>query len=191
MAVRLLLIAYAATARTRDLVFGGGDGEVVGKVPALSERVAAWVCGPEPAGAATAARLGGADVELMAELRNCDFGSWSGLTLDDVGTRDPDALAQWLVDPRARPHGGESLAELVDRVGRAIDRQRWLDGRSVAVVPPLVARAATVHALGAAPEVIFRVDVAPLGRVLISRTMGGWRLQGLSRPESRPPRRSP
>ena len=181
MARRLLVIAYAATAGARDLVFGGGNGEVVGEVPVLSERVAGWVCGPEPAGAATAARLGGgAEVEVMAELRDCDFGSWSGLTLDDVGTRDPDALARWLADPRARPHGGESLAELVGRVGRAIDKQPWPDGRSVAVVPSLVARAVTVHALGAAPEVIFRVDVAPLGRVLISRSTGGWRLQGLA-----------
>ena len=180
MAQRLLVIAYAATAGTRDLVFGGADGEVVGEVPVLSERVAGWVCGPEPAGAATAARLGGADVEVMAELRDCDFGSWSGLALDDVGSRDPVALAQWLADPRARPHGGESLAELVDRVGRAIDKQPWPDGRSVAVVPPLVARAVIVHALGAAPEVVFRVDVAPLGRVLISRSTDVWRLQGLA-----------
>ena len=180
MASRLLVIAYAATAGTRDLVFGGADGEVVGEVPVLSERVAGWVCGPEPAGAATAAGLGGTDVEVMAELRDCDFGSWSGLTLDDVGTRDPDALTRWLADPRARPHGGESLAELIDRVGRVVDQQPWLDGRSAAVVPPLVARAVTVHALGAAPEVILRVDVAPLGRVAISRSTSGWRLQGLA-----------
>jgi hypothetical protein len=53
-------------------------------------------------------------------------------------------------------------------------RARTLDGvvegRSVAVVTPLVARAAAVHALGAQPEVIFHLDMAPLGRLLISRS---------------------
>jgi broad specificity phosphatase PhoE len=181
MAQRLLLIAYAPTAGTRELVFGGGTGEVVGEVPALEERAAQWVCGPEPVGLATAARLGAVDVEVLVELRDCDFGSWSGLTLEEVGDLDRVALAGWLTDPRARPHGGESLADLVRRVGRVVDRQQWPDGRSVAVVPPLVARAATVHALGVTPEAIFRVDVAPLGRVTISREGGGWRLQGLSR----------
>ena len=181
MAQRLLLIAYAPTAGARDLVFGGGDREVVGEVPTLEQRVARWVCGPEPVGLATAARLGAVDVEVLTGLRDCDFGSWSGLTLDEVGARDPVALTRWLADPQARPHGGETLAELVGRVGQVVDQQPWPDGRSVAVVPPLVARAALVHALGVAPEAIFRVDVAPLGRVTVSRAAGGWRLQGLSR----------
>ena len=53
-------------------------------------------------------------------------------------------------------------------------------GRSVAVVTPLVARAAAIHALGAPPEVIFHIDIAPLGRVLISRSDQIWRLQALA-----------
>ena len=181
MAQRLLLIAYAPTVGARELVFGGGDGEVAGHVAALAERAARWVCGPEPVGMATATRLGGVDVEVLTELRNCDFGSWSGLALDEVGAHDPVALAGWLADPRARPHGGETLTELVGRVGSVIDRQPWPGGRSVAVVPSLVARAAVVHALGVPPEAIFRIDVAPLGRVTISRAGDSWRLQGLSR----------
>ena len=36
-----------------------------------------------------------------------------------------------------------------------------------------------VHALGAAPEVIFRIDIAPLGRALISRSQQMWRLTSL------------
>ena len=50
----------------------------------------------------------------------------------------------------------------------------------MAVVAPMVARAVAVHALGAPPEVIFRVDVAPLGRCCWSRSGDHWRLQGLS-----------
>jgi hypothetical protein len=47
------------------------------------------------------------------------------------------------------------------------------------VVTPLVARAAAVHALGASPEVIFHIDIAPLGRLLISRSDHIWRMQEL------------
>jgi broad specificity phosphatase PhoE len=82
-------------------------------------------------------------------------------------------------DPHAAPHGGESLAELVARVGACCDERDWPPGRSVAVVAPLVARAMAVHALAATPEVIFRVDLAPLGRVGLSRHGRGWRLQQL------------
>jgi hypothetical protein len=53
------------------------------------------------------------------------------------------------------------------------------EGRSVAVVTPLVTRAAAVRALGAQPEVIFHLDMAPLGRLLISRSDHMWRMQAL------------
>ena len=86
----------------------------------------------------------------------------------------------WLHDAYAAPHGGESLAALINRVGGVLDDHPWPQGRSVVVVTPLVARAAAVHALGAPAEVIFRIDIAPLGRVLISRSDQIWRLQGLT-----------
>ena len=110
----------------------------------------------------------------------CDFGAWTGKALADVASQNPSGLDAWLRDPHAAPHGGESLAELINRVGRVLDDQQWPDGRSVAVVTPLVARALLVHALGAAPEVIFRIDIAPLGRALISRSQQTWRLTSLS-----------
>jgi hypothetical protein len=48
------------------------------------------------------------------------------------------------------------------------------------VVTSLVARALLVHALGAPPEVIFHIDIGPLGRALISRSDHAWRLQQLT-----------
>jgi broad specificity phosphatase PhoE len=179
MAERLLVVAYAPTASTRTPRFGGWSGPVVGEVPPLTERVAGWVRGPEPVAAETASRLGGAEPEVLPELADADFAAWTDLTLDEVGERYPDALRLWLIDPWVSPHGGESLADLIWRVGQAVDQHPWPDGRSVAVVAPLVARALAVHALGAPPEVIFRIDVAPLGRVLLSRSGDHWRLQGL------------
>jgi broad specificity phosphatase PhoE len=181
MAERLLAVAYAPTAATRTPMFGGwSSGPVVGDVPRLDGRVASWVRGAEPVGAETAERLGGAGAEVLPELSDAAFGAWADLTLDEVAEREPQALRVWLIDPWVSPHGGESLADLIWRVGQAVDQHPWPEGRSVAVVAPLVARALAVHALGAPPEVIFRVDVGPLGRVLISRSGDHWRLQGLS-----------
>jgi hypothetical protein len=69
---------------------------------------------------------------------------------------------------------------MINRVGRVLDDHPWPEGRSVAVVSPLVARAAAVHALGAQPEVIFHIDLAPLGRLLISRSDHIWRLRAFT-----------
>jgi len=44
-------------------------------------------------------------------------------------------------------------------------------------VTPLVARALLMHALGAAPAVIFRIDIGPLGRILIARSNRDWRFK--------------
>jgi broad specificity phosphatase PhoE len=88
-------------------------------------------------------------------------------------------LSAWLSDPAAAPHGGESLADLVVRVGAFCDQTSWSDGAHLLVVAPMVARAAAVHALGVPAEAIFRIDVAPLQRVTMSRSADTWRLTGL------------
>jgi broad specificity phosphatase PhoE len=178
MAQRLLVVAHAPTAHAPALVFGDVGEPYTQEVRRLNGRVAAWFSGPEKACQVTAAHLGG-EAERLQELRECDFGTWTGRTLVDVAFDDPGALETWLRDPHATPHGGESLAELINRVGRVLDDHPWPEGRSVAVVSPLVARAAAVHALDASPEVIFHIDIAPLGRLLITRSDHIWRLQEL------------
>jgi broad specificity phosphatase PhoE len=179
MAQRLLVVAHAPTSTTKASVFGD-PGELVRweEFRRLSGRIASWVSGPEKVCQATALRLGGT-AEVIHDLRECDFGAWRGKALAEVASQDPSGLDAWLHDPDAASHGGESLAVLINRVGRVLDDQQWPDGRSVAVVTPLVARALLVHALGAAPAVIFRIDIAPLGRALISRSQQMWRLTSL------------
>jgi broad specificity phosphatase PhoE len=180
MAQRLLVVAHAPTSETRASVFGEPGELRSGEIRRLSGRIACWVSGPEQACEATAMRLGGT-AEAIQDLRGCDFGAWAGRALIDVASDDPGGLDAWLRDPYAAPHGGEVLAELITRVGRVLDDHQWSDGRSVVVVTPLVARALLVHALGATPEVIFRIDMAPLGRALISRSQQAWRLTSLER----------
>jgi broad specificity phosphatase PhoE len=185
MAQRLLVVAHAETPATRALVFGDPGGSILpAEVRRLNGRVACWVGGPEEACQATAIRLGG-NAEAIHDLRGCDFGAWTGKTLVAVAAQDPSGLEAWLHDPQAVPHGGESLADLISRVGRVLDNHPWREGRCVVVVTPLVARALLVHALNAAPEVIFHIDVAPLSRALISRSQQMWRLARLE-PDSAP-----
>ena len=179
--VRLAVVAHAPTPSTSKAVFGGADEIIRPKaVKQIRERVACWVSAPEPACVVTAGQLGG-DPQPLAALRGVDFGSWSGRTLAEVRAADSAGLAEWLADPAAAPHGGESLLHVIGRVGGVVDAYAWPDGLSVAVVSPLVARAIAVHALSVPAESIFRVDVGPLGRVLLSRAPVGWRLQALDR----------
>jgi broad specificity phosphatase PhoE len=180
MAQRLLVVAHAATAATRALVFGDPGELLAGEIRRLSGRTVSWLSGPEEACHATAVRLGGT-AEPIQDLHDCNFGGWTGKALADVASHDPTGLDAWLRDPYAAPHGGESLAELIIRVGRLLDDHAWPEGRSVAVVTSLVARALLVHALRAPPEVIFRIDITPLGSALISRSQQTWRLTSLER----------
>ena len=177
MAQRLLVVAHGPTAGAREAIFGDSGYLVdAAAIYPVTARVAWWRHGPEPASAETAARLGGPG-EAMPRLGTCDFGSWTGRSLADVGAEDPDAVGLWLTNAHAKPHGGESLSELISRVGAAVDETVWPDGQSIVVVCPLVAQALVVHALEGPSEMIFRIDVSPLGRMKLSRSRDSWRLR--------------
>lgn len=174
-----MLVAHGATRGTRELLFGDRTElrDPAGVHP-MGDRVASWSSGPEPACMATARALGG-EPEVWSELTGLDVGGWTGRLLSEVAAEDPAGLQAWMSDPDATPHGGESLTDLVERAGAFCDRHRWAPGGNVAVVAPLVARALVVHALDVGPQALFRVDLAPLGRVGLSRHSGRWQLQQL------------
>lgn len=179
MASRLLLLASGVTVGTRELRFGDSSDLVEPEAHIdWPERMASLASSPEAACVSTA-RRSGREPEVLPELAGFDAGQWAGRSLDEVAADDPDGVMAWLSKPEAAPHGGESLAALILRVGGYCDEREWPQGRSVVVVAPLVGRAIVVHALGAAADVIFRIDLAPLGRVGLSRQGGGWRLQHL------------
>jgi broad specificity phosphatase PhoE len=119
MAQRLLVVAHAATPATRALVFGGSGELLPGDVMRLSGRVASWLRGPEEACQATAVRLG-ATAEPIPELRECDFGSWTGKALIDVAGADPSGLDSWLHNASATPWWGKPRH--VDQSGRSSAR---------------------------------------------------------------------
>ena len=55
-------------------------------------------------------------------FRETDFGDWEGLTFAEVRERWPSEMTAWLADPQVAPPGGESFAEVSERVTAALHR---------------------------------------------------------------------
>ncbi|GGN17596.1 histidine phosphatase family protein [Streptomyces fuscichromogenes] len=134
-------------------------------------------CSPTPRSRATGDVLGYAPLVQLA-LRDCDMGRWRGLTLGEAMAREPDQVDAWLTDPRATPHGGESLLSFISRVGGWLDTRPVDDGgRIVAVAEPSVIRAALVYALKAPPSTYWNIDVRPLSTTTVTGRGGRWNLR--------------
>ena len=132
--------------------------------------------GPERRALETAAALGLA-VSVEHDLRDCDYGRWSGRSLRDLEIAEPSALASWLSDLQAAPHGGESLAQLMQRVADWLEGSARRCGRIVAISHPSIIRAAIIHAVGAPPGSFWRIDVVSLSRTVMSHDGRTWKLQ--------------
>ena len=207
MNARLTLVAHASTAATTRAVFAGDEGlEPRGVAAAAAatrlRRVTRTVCSPARAAVETAAALGLA-ATVDAGLADWDLGEWRGRALDEVA-----GVAEWVADPDAAPHGGESLTALLARV------RDWLDavdltaapdgsagareragavggagsaggdavGHAVAVTHAAVVRAAVVVTLGAPAAGFWRIDVAPLTATVLRGGPGRWTVRRTALP---------
>jgi broad specificity phosphatase PhoE len=189
--MRVVLLCHAVTEGIRQARFGGDDAPTpaglrdAGSV--LPPRADLLLSAPSRACRLTAAAIGasgsanGTDLVIDDRLTGCDYGRWDGRSLDEVGADEPDALAEWLADPEAAPHGGESQAALTTRIGRWLDAQHGTADAVLAVADAAVIRAAVVYAIGAGPRALWRIDVAPLSRVLLVGEPGRWSLRELGR----------
>ncbi len=142
--------------------------------------------GPEQRTLQTAEALG-LRASAEADLKDCDYGKWAGRSLTELGATEADAIAVWLSDPQATPHGGESIADTIERIAAWLERRARDKGRLIAVSHPSIVRAAIVHAVGAQPASFWRIDVPPLSRTHMSNDGRQWRLtlpKGASRLEA-------
>ena len=166
MASRITLIAHAATEAQRRASFRLDEPleqREMAKVAALgwkAPRAHRIVSGPERRAKQTAEALG-LSAENAVELRDCDYGTWRGYTLSEVERIQPEEVLAWLSDPGAAPHGGESILQLIARIGDWLMEQRAQD-HTIAVTHPTVIRSAVVHALQSPPSSFWRIDIAPL-----------------------------
>ncbi|WP_069172598.1 bifunctional RNase H/acid phosphatase [Streptomyces griseus] len=106
----------------------------------------------------------GLEVRVEEGLRETDFGAWEGLTFAEVRERYGPDLTAWLASADAAPTGGgESFAEVAERVSAARDRliSRYT-GRTVLLVTHVTPIKTLVRlALGAPPESLFRMELLP------------------------------
>src|SRR6478735_884414 len=177
MAPRLMLVAHAPTEATRRGAFPRDEGIEPGVEP-VALHAAQVLLGPELRCRQTADALGWAG-DVDPGFADLDAGRWRGRVLAEVMGSDPDDVADWLTGPTACPHGGEAMADLMIRVGAALDSRDWPDGRSIVLTSPLVVRAALVHLLRAPASMIFAIDVGPLTAVTVSGHGGRWVLQAM------------
>lgn len=70
--------------------------------------------------------------DLTPDIRECHFGEWENLTLEEVMEGWADDFQRWVSDEQVPPPGGESWPQLGERVVRWFDAaaERY-DGRTV------------------------------------------------------------
>jgi broad specificity phosphatase PhoE len=184
MTARLILVCHASTAAIRAPAFPADEpiderGRERAAALASSLSRAEWCfASPELRTKQTAAALG-LDAVALPILRDCDYGAWAGRSYEDVAAEHPDAVAEWLRNPAAAPHGGEPLQSLMQRVGEWLAGENVPQRRTIVVTHPSVIRAAIVHAIEAAPQSFWRLDIAPLSVTRLSGDGRRWNLAAI------------
>jgi len=178
MTARLILICHASTEAVRKSAFpvdepiddrGRKEAEdLAGRLPHADQ---CWTS-PELCARQTAEALR----SPQPLLRDCDYGAWRGRAFDDVAAREPQAIAAWLRDPAAAPHGGESISKLIQRVAQWLDSEEDRHRQSIVLTHPDSIRAAIVLAIDLSPRSFWRIDGAALSWTRLSGNQGRWNL---------------
>lgn len=180
-ATRLTLIAHASTRAQKRGCFALDESlEMDWQQAALSlaqrfKRAPVVVCGPEARTRQTAT-LYAEQPQVDEALRDCDFGRWKGLAIEEVQRTEPEALQAWLSDCTSAAHGGESFVQVHERVGRWLHSLEQTPGHIVAVTHPFVIRAALLHVMQSPPALFNLIDVEPLSSTEL-RFNNLWRLR--------------
>lgn len=106
------------------------------------------------------ALAGGTPIVVDDRIVELDYGEWDGLPLAELDAAD---WAAWRADPFLAPPGGESLAELGQRVRTAAEdwAARAVDELVVLVTHVSPIKALVAWSLGVGDEVTWRMFVAP------------------------------
>lgn len=126
----LILLRHTRPQGAAGLCYGVSDLPPGPDLPAEARRLAAQlppvrriVTSPLSRCARLAAALGaargGLPVTEDARLRELDFGAWEGRAWDEIPRSELDAWAADLL--HARPHGGETVAEMAARAAAALE----------------------------------------------------------------------
>ena len=120
---------------------------------------------------------------VEAGLIEQSLGEWQGLPHADLPPKLlRPAHAFWPLAGDEKPPGGESMAEVVVRVGAAMERLAEVHaGRDVVIVSHGGAiRGAIAHALGIGPDNALHISVQNLSLSRLHRSADGWRVQSVN-----------
>ena len=184
----LVLVRHGATALTAEKRFSGG---LCGNNPRLSEEglaqvreVGDWLA---PIGQAVSAvvtspvrrtresaeilaeRLGAVLVEEPA-FAEMEFGTWDGLTFEEVRARRPDELEAWLGSLDVAAGGGESFREVEKRVRDGLSRvlESHAGGTVVVVSHVTPIKIMVADALDAPLTAVFRMELSTASVSVVS-----------------------
>ncbi len=120
--------------------------------------------------------------ELVVEagLIEQSLGEWQGLAHHELPARlMHKAHAFWPLGGLEKPPGGESMAEVITRVGAAMERlAETHGGQQVVIVSHGGAiRAAMAHALRIGPDNALHMSIQNLSLSRLQKTPDGWRVQ--------------
>lgn len=188
MTPRITLISHAPTAAVRRAAFPLDEPLEEREFTRIADlgwpapRAQRILSAPEQRTRQTAEALGLTST-IANEMRDCDYAQWRGRDLNEIQSSDAEGLLAWLTDPAAAPHGGESIVDLIARVGNWLDAQRDA-AHTIAITHPAVIRAAIVHLLGAPALSFWRIDIAPLSLTDLRFNGRSWTLRSTASPLS-------
>ncbi len=186
---RITFISHAPTAALRRAAFPLDESiesrelEKLVSIGWTPPRVHQAFTGPKLRTRQTASALG-LDPLPSAELKDLDYATWRGKSLDEVQSTDPQGVGLWLTNVDAAPHRGESLTSLLARI------EHWLGGRhgsghTLTFTHPAVIRAAILSALQAPVQSFWRIDIAPPSITGLRWSGRFWTLRSIGCPLSR------
>lgn len=147
-------------------------------------RPAVWIVTPLSRTVRTAAAIyqagyDGPEPQVEPGLIEQNLGAWQGLPHAELPARlTVPAHPFWPVSGTETPPGGESMADVIARVGATMDRlARTHDGHDVVIVSHGgTIRAAVAHALGIAAENALHLSVQNISLTRLERLPEGWRV---------------
>jgi alpha-ribazole phosphatase len=147
-------------------------------------RPAAWKVTPlsrtrRTAEAIFAAGYPRTEPEVEPELIEQSLGEWQGLPHAELPARlTLPKHAFWPLGGHERPPGGETLVEVIERVGAALERLAAQHQHSDVVIVSHggAIRAAVAHCLRIGPDNALHLSVQNLSLTRLQRSPEGWRL---------------
>jgi broad specificity phosphatase PhoE len=136
---------------------------------------ASW-CSPALACRQTADRLS-LQPQVEPLLSDCDYGRWKGRRLLDVFATEADAVSQWMTDPHAAPHGGETQLSVASRTRRWLAEHLSTSGHIAAITHTAIIRHALLVVLDAPLQSFWHIDIAPWSRLQLSTNGRRWALR--------------